>query len=431
MKGGKGAFAIRLMDRIFKDRIGLDLEVYVNDMVIKLAQGEQHFEVITRVFDVLRKNKLKLNPEKCFFGVQVGKFLGYMLTRSGIEANLDKSAKKVLPVFQSLRRSKRFQWTKACESTFQELKAMLASPPVLSKPNEDGASNQKGSGAKIMLVGPDGVLIEKSLQFKFKASNNQGEYDALLAGIRLVKEIGAQDPIATFLPTDEVLTHPLAIKKLRREAAKYTLIPQKLYRRGFSYPLLKCLDLDEVEYAMKEIHKGIICRFGLPGIRVSNNDMQFTSQLVVEFCSQLGIKQAFTSIKHPQLNGQLESINRVILRGLRRRLEEAKGRWIGELSQVFPRKLKKGNLILRTVLKDNASNKLKPNWEVPYRIIEEVVNDAFRLEHLDGKKDVFPSKNAKNPKRHERGDRPMIPLGIKGLREVVDQRSPKHQKDLK
>jgi hypothetical protein len=57
----------------------------------------------------------------------------------------------------------------------------------------DGASNLKGSGAGVVLEGPDGVLIEQSLWFAFKASNNQTEYEALLAGMKLAKEMEVTD----------------------------------------------------------------------------------------------------------------------------------------------------------------------------------------------------------------------------------------------
>jgi len=57
----------------------------------------------------------------------------------------------------------------------------------------DGSSNQLGSGAGIVLEGPDGVLIEQALRFAFKASNNQAEYEALIAGMLLAKEMGAQN----------------------------------------------------------------------------------------------------------------------------------------------------------------------------------------------------------------------------------------------
>jgi len=56
----------------------------------------------------------------------------------------------------------------------------------------DGSSNQQGSGAGVVLEGPNGVLIEQSLRFAFKASNNQAEYEALIVGILLAKEMGAR-----------------------------------------------------------------------------------------------------------------------------------------------------------------------------------------------------------------------------------------------
>ena len=63
----------------------------------------------------------------------------------------------------------------------------------------DGSSNQQGSGVGVILEGPNGVLIEQSLRFAFKASNNQAEYEALIAGILLAKEMGAR---VLILPVD-------------------------------------------------------------------------------------------------------------------------------------------------------------------------------------------------------------------------------------
>ena len=60
----------------------------------------------------------------------------------------------------------------------------------------DGSSNQQGSGAGVILEGPNGVLIDQSLRFAFKASNNQAEYEALIAGILLAKEMGAKVLVA-------------------------------------------------------------------------------------------------------------------------------------------------------------------------------------------------------------------------------------------
>jgi len=60
----------------------------------------------------------------------------------------------------------------------------------------DGSSNQQGSGAGVILEGPDGLLIEQALQFAFKANNNQTEYEALIAGMMLAKEMGAKGLLA-------------------------------------------------------------------------------------------------------------------------------------------------------------------------------------------------------------------------------------------
>ncbi|RDX86016.1 hypothetical protein CR513_32692, partial [Mucuna pruriens] len=68
----------QLMDRVFQGSLGVDIEVYVDDMVVKSEKADEHCEVLER---------LRLNPEKCSFGVQAGKFLGFILTERGIEAN--------------------------------------------------------------------------------------------------------------------------------------------------------------------------------------------------------------------------------------------------------------------------------------------------------------------------------------------------------
>lgn len=59
----------------------------INDMVVKSKQTLEHLEDLKEVFSVLRRHKLHLNASKCFFGVSLGKFLGYMITHWGIEVN--------------------------------------------------------------------------------------------------------------------------------------------------------------------------------------------------------------------------------------------------------------------------------------------------------------------------------------------------------
>ncbi|RDX97002.1 Gypsy retrotransposon integrase-like protein 1, partial [Mucuna pruriens] len=220
----------------------------------------------------------------------------------------------------------------------------------------DGSTNQAESGAGVILEGPEGVLIEQLLHFDFRASNNQAEYEALLAGMRLARDLeartliaksdsklvtgqvnneyqtrdpqlarykewavklaadferfelmhvprdqneradllaklastqrrgqlksvihenleaptidreevwGVEDkitwltPLIQFLEDGRITENGEEARRMVKEAAKYTLVGQRLYRRGFAFPLLKCLDKEEAEYAMKEVHEGI------------------------------------------------------------------------------------------------------------------------------------------------------------------------------
>ncbi|KAL0402352.1 UNVERIFIED_CONTAM: hypothetical protein Slati_4265100 [Sesamum latifolium] len=104
----------RLVDKIFRSQLGRNMEVYVDDMLIKSKEAHHHMEDLDETFAVLRKYRLKLNPGKCAFGVSGGRFLGFMVTQRGIEANPDK--------------------IKECQQAFEELKTYLAKLPLLVKP---------------------------------------------------------------------------------------------------------------------------------------------------------------------------------------------------------------------------------------------------------------------------------------------------------
>ena len=79
-----------MMTRMFRDKIRHMVEVYIDDMVVKSKQEVQHIEDLQGVFTVLRYHKLRLNVEKCAFGVGDGKFLGYLITSLGIKVNPDQ-----------------------------------------------------------------------------------------------------------------------------------------------------------------------------------------------------------------------------------------------------------------------------------------------------------------------------------------------------
>ncbi|CAJ2629809.1 unnamed protein product [Trifolium pratense] len=416
----------------------------------------------------------------------------------------------------------------------------------------DGASSATGAGAGIILENENGLLIEVSLALSFPTSNNQAEYEAFLAGLRLAEDLQAKeikiytdsqlvasqvlgeyqtknDNLSEYLALvkekitkfnsveilhvprehnkradilsklastkrkggnksviQEILPRPSIEKPskvvdiniigdkdcwmtpvynflehgtlpddqkqaaiVRRRACSYVILDGKLYRRGFSIPLLKCVDEDTADYILREVHEGInaqhlggrslarkalragyywptmqqdakdhvkkcdkcqrhgdmhlapprelkslsspwpfawwgmdllgpftkglyqnrylivavdyftkwveaeplsditslrvlrffkrnvLARFGIPQVVVTDNGTQFTDKDFQAFLVALGTKQHFTSVEHPQTNGQAEAANKVILRGLRRRLDQNKKKWVEELDNVL------------------------------------------------------------------------------------------------
>ena len=80
----------RLVNKLFKDQIGRNMELYVDDMLVKSWTQEQFIADLREIFDVFRSSRMRLNPKKCTFGVRSGKFLGYMIFKEGVRANPDK-----------------------------------------------------------------------------------------------------------------------------------------------------------------------------------------------------------------------------------------------------------------------------------------------------------------------------------------------------
>ena len=79
-----------LVNKIFKEQINRNMKVYVDDMLVKSKSTKNHVANLEETFSALQKYKMKLNPAKCAFGVTSGKFLGFMVSGCGIEANPKK-----------------------------------------------------------------------------------------------------------------------------------------------------------------------------------------------------------------------------------------------------------------------------------------------------------------------------------------------------
>ena len=87
-----GATYQRLVTRIFRPLMGKIMEVYIDDMLFKSKERPDHTKHLQETFELLRSNGMKLNPLKSAFGVNLGKFLGFMVTQRGFRPILFNSA---------------------------------------------------------------------------------------------------------------------------------------------------------------------------------------------------------------------------------------------------------------------------------------------------------------------------------------------------
>ena len=81
--------------------------------------------------------------------------------------------------------------------------------------------------------------------------------------------------------------------------------------------------------------QNIVTRFGVLNILILDNELQFDSKAFQSYCCDLGIKNRYSTPSYPQSNGQAEATNKVIVDGLKKRLEDAKGKWVDELPHVL------------------------------------------------------------------------------------------------
>ena len=136
---------------VLKNQIGRNVEAYIDDIVVKTKQNGNLITDLQETFSNLRKYKMKLNPDKCFFGVSSGKLLGYLVSQCGIDANpkkiqaiedlkspttrkqvqeltgkmaalnrfISKSGERGMPFYKLLRKTDRVEWGGQAEKAFQ------------------------------------------------------------------------------------------------------------------------------------------------------------------------------------------------------------------------------------------------------------------------------------------------------------------------
>nr|GEV93445.1 reverse transcriptase domain-containing protein [Tanacetum cinerariifolium] len=558
----------RLVDKPFQKQIGRNLEEYVDDLVIKSRTEHEIIRDIEETFKTLREINMKLNPKKCAFGIEEGTFLGYKVNTDGImtvkaEAAF-KEMKKVIVKLPTLiapieKEELIVYLAAAQEAILADFIVERLEDDSLDTPMEteeelldpwtlftDGSSCIDGSGAGLIFKNAEGAEFTYALRFRFDATNNEVEYEALIVVLRITEQMGVknlQENIDSRLVANQVngsyiakepgmiqylekvkvlsssfkkfsikqvprsenkktnalskiastsfahLTKQVLVKELKEKSineakvltimeeegdtwmtpiynyltketrpaekemarlvrcksgsmhAKTRYVVEKTIRTGYYWLTMhadarKLIRACQDGQVKKFVWDNIVCRFGLLREIISNNEKQFKDNPFKDWCEKLCIRQCFASVKHPQANGLVERVNRILGEGIKARLDKRSKDWIEELphvlwahrimikssnedtpfsltyetkvkgeqaaireakskakmekyynSKVRNTSFKPGDLVYRSNEASHAkkSGKLSPKWEGPDEVTEALGNGVYKLRDHNGK----------------------------------------------
>ncbi|XP_074337303.1 uncharacterized protein LOC141674495 [Apium graveolens] len=189
-----GATFQRMVNKVFNEQISRNMERYVDDMIVKLLFRD-HAEDLRECFKTLRRNNMKINPRKCTFRVASGKFPGYLVSERGIEANAEK-IKEIVDIEPS-----------KCIRDIQKLTCRMAALLHFISRLAERALFAVLKGLKAFEWGPKcQEAFEKAIRFIFPLTNNEAEYEALLVGMNLERNLEAKH-LKVFSDSMPVLKH--------------------------------------------------------------------------------------------------------------------------------------------------------------------------------------------------------------------------------
>ncbi|KAL2235897.1 UNVERIFIED_CONTAM: Retrovirus-related Pol polyprotein from transposon opus [Sesamum indicum] len=368
-----GATYQRLVNKMFHELIGKTMEVFVDDMLVKSKRSEDHLEHLAQAFTIMRSYGMKLNPDKCTFGVGGGKFLGYMISEREIEANPEKIKaimnlhlpSTIKEVQKLTERLKVLYGTKIVRKPCRTLKNNEAEYEALVL----GLELTYEAGARDLEVFTDSQMVALQIEV-LRVENDKADalskFGAAMSGIkdRKITALGRKetaiaekmvvqtvsevvswkDEIVKYLEDGSLPDDLIKAKRVRFRVTRFTILSGQLYKRTVNGPLLKCSDEERAEHVMREIHEGscgnhsgarslaqkiirqgyfwptmikdtrdFVKKFGVPRILISDNGTQFQGRKITEWCKELKIAQHFTAVANPQTNGQTEKYPRVTM----------------------------------------------------------------------------------------------------------------------
>ncbi|GKA15041.1 reverse transcriptase domain-containing protein [Tanacetum coccineum] len=207
----------RLVDKAFHKQIGRNLKVYVDDLVIKSRMNDEIVRDMEETFQTLREINMKLNPKKCTSGIEEGCYfsreiitilqnfekineekrflLDYGSGRS-IQAN-EANHCQTSHVSRTIGKRGAYRLSGGSKRNEEESSdTLIGEEEELPEPwilCTDRSSCTDGSGAGLILTNPKGMEFTYALRFRFDATNNEAEYEALIAGLKIAEQMGVKN----------------------------------------------------------------------------------------------------------------------------------------------------------------------------------------------------------------------------------------------
>nr|GEV22580.1 hypothetical protein [Tanacetum cinerariifolium] len=300
----------RLVDKAFHKQISRNLEK--NDFHWT-AEAEEAFEQVKQLIAELPMLTAPMEKEELIVYLAAAKETGIERSRTQLYVNgkvdtgLSTYQHRVSVKGQILADFIVERPEEDSSDTLMEVEEELPEPWILFT---DGSSCIDGSRAGLILTNPEEVEFTYALRFRFDATNNEAEYEALIAGLRITEQMT--------LRTSRQMWINVYNGRRRRYLDDFNFQTP----RGGN-PASRCEESKSTKI------------FRLPKEIISDNGKQFRDDPFKDWCEKLYIRQHFASVKYPKTNGLMKRANRSLGEGIKARLDARSKNWMEELPHVL------------------------------------------------------------------------------------------------
>uniref|UniRef100_A0A2N9H2V5 RNase H type-1 domain-containing protein n=1 Tax=Fagus sylvatica TaxID=28930 RepID=A0A2N9H2V5_FAGSY len=399
-----GATYQQLMNRMFHDQIGKNVEVYIDDMLVKSKEEDDHLKDLEKTFNTLRKYHMKLNPSN---HLRNGATKEHQRNTGANGKDRDAQSFRLLidrqmPAFLQAEFT-----TKDDEPTEDDEQTLKWTAHI------NGSSTKNTSRIGIILKSPEGDIIKQAIRLQYATTTNEAEYEALLTRLKLAKILGATE-LDIRSDSQFIVGQVNGDYEAKEERMQQYLNLVRYQMSQFRKVKLNCIPREQntatdqlAKLASSTVLDDKIEIVRQSSLQTAENGskntnrrnsirMTYGSEVVVPI--EIGLKTLQTLTYDDQQNEEQLHLNLDLIDEVRettetrmRRYQEKRARHYN--TKVKPRQFSTGDLVLRKVTmatKDPTQGKLGPNWEGPYQVVEIRRQGMYHLEDANGRRLPHP-----------------------------------------